>query len=87
MLSGVGMVMPWYPRRSLFTSWSLDRIGRAGEFEDLAVAGRDPVAAVGVRPGDRALGVHLLGDGLELVTVFWGMPVEMEPILLAIGVG
>ena len=25
MLSGVGMVMPLYPRRSLFTSWSLDR--------------------------------------------------------------
>jgi hypothetical protein len=25
MCSGVGMVMPWYPRRSLFTSWSLER--------------------------------------------------------------
>ena len=60
--------------------------GRAGELEDLAVAGRDPVAAVGVAPGDGALGVHLLGDRLELVAVLRGVPVEVIPVLLAVGV-
>src|SRR5258707_13797030 len=58
----------------------------SGELEDLAVTGRDPVAAVGVAPGDRAAAVHLQGDRLELVPVFRRVPVEVVLVLLAVGV-
>src|ERR1700757_5298590 len=58
----------------------------AGEFEYLVTAGRHPVAAVGVAPGHRAAGVHLLGDLLELRAVLRGMPVEVVPVPLTLAV-
>jgi hypothetical protein len=60
--------------------------GRTGQVEDLAVAGRDPVAAVGVAPCDGAPGLHLGGDLLEPVPVVRGVPVEVVAVLLAVDV-
>ena len=51
--------------------------GAAGELENLVAARRDPVPAVGLGPRHRALGVHLLGDLLELRAVLRGVPVEV----------
>jgi hypothetical protein len=58
----------------------------AGELEHRVAAAGDPVAVVGVGPGDRALVVDLLGDLLELGAVLRGVPVEVIPVLLAIAV-
>src|SRR5690606_38529060 len=59
-----------------------------GQFEDHIGARGDPVALVGVGPGEGALGVHLLGDLLEPVPVLGGVPVEVVGEgLLAVPVG
>jgi hypothetical protein len=57
-----------------------------GELEDLVAAGRYPMAAVGLGPGHRARGLHLLGDGFELRPVPGAVPIEVVLVLLAISV-
>ena len=58
----------------------------SGELEHRLAAAGNPVALVGVGPRDRALGVDVLGDLLELGSIFGGVPVEVVPVLLAIAV-
>ncbi len=58
--------------------------GAAGELEHVRAVGGHPVPAVGVGPGHRALGLHLLGDLLELQPILGGVPVEVIPVLLAV---
>lgn len=58
----------------------------ARQLEDLVAAGRHPVAAVGIRPGHGALGVHLFGDGLELRPILGRMPIEVVSVLLPVTV-
>src|SRR6185312_12630934 len=60
--------------------------GAAGQLEDLVATGRNPVAAVGFRPGDGALGMHLVGDRLELRPVLGGMPIKVIGVLLTVAV-
>src|ERR1700761_5899052 len=57
-----------------------------GQLEHRLAAAGDPVTFVGVGPGDRALGVDLFGDFLELSSVLRGVPVEVVAVLLAIAV-
>src|SRR6201992_3706645 len=57
-----------------------------GQLEHRLAAASDPVTFVGVGPGDRALGVDLFGDLLELGSVLRGVPVEVVAVLLAIAV-
>src|SRR5882757_1054483 len=57
-----------------------------GQLEYSLAAAGDPMAFVGVGPGDRALGVDLLGDLLELGSVLRGVPVEVISVLFAIAV-
>jgi hypothetical protein len=53
----------------------------AGDVEDLLVPAGDPVPAVRVAPGDRALAVQVIGDLLEVVPVIWRVPV----VVVALG--
>jgi hypothetical protein len=57
-----------------------DELGGPGELEHLVAAAGDPVAAVGVRPRDGTLLLHVLGDGHELLAIFRGVPVEVIPV-------
>ena len=81
-----GMVMPWY-RRLAVDVVVVGHRGAAGEFEDVLAVRGDPVPVVGVRPRHRALGLHLLGDLLELQPVLRRVPVEVVAVLLAVAVG
>jgi hypothetical protein len=63
-----------------------DVVGGAGELEHLAGARGDPVAAVGVAPGHRALADHLGRDVRERLAIFRGVPVEVVADLLPRGV-
>ena len=59
----------------------------ASQFEHGMAAACDPVAAVGVRPSDRALFLQFLCDLLELEPVLRGMPIKIKAMFLAIAVG